>query len=112
MGINNLFISEKAKTALTEIQKCLIANFEIEELVVFGVGVRKATVDNSVPDLLVITKEQIGFQEKQLMNDLISGINNTFGANFKLMVFDKKTWEVWSGQSLYQEVTREGMPIW
>ncbi len=112
MGINNLFISEKAKTALTEIQKHLIADFEIEELVVFGAGVKKAADEDVDPDILVITKEQVDFDEKQAMKKFVAGINDSFGTSFKLMVFDRNTWEVWSGQSLYQEVTREGMAIW
>lgn len=112
MGINNLFISDKAKTALIEMQKRLIADFEIEELVVFGSGVRKAAVDGSEPDLLVITKEQVSFSRKQIMKDLVVEINNTYGTDFKLMVFDRNTWEIWSGQSLYREVIQEGMAIW
>lgn len=112
MGISNLFISEKAKTALTEIQKRLIADFEVDELVVFGAGVKKASTDDSEPDLLVITKEQANFRQKQLMKDLLAEINEAFGTNFKLMIFDRNTWEVWSGQALYQEVNREGMAIW
>ncbi len=112
MGINNLFISEKAKTALTEIQKRLIADFEVEEIIVFGAGVKKAATDESEPDLLVITKEQASLSQKQLMKDLVAGINDTYGTNFKLMSFDRNTWEVWSGQSVYQEVTRDGVAIW
>lgn len=112
MGINNLFISEKAKTALTEIQKRLIADYEIEELVVFGAGVKKAAVDDGEPDLLAITKKQVSSNDKQAMKNLVAGVNDTFGTSFKLMVFDRATWEAWSGQSLYQEVIREGMAIW
>ncbi len=112
MGINNLLISEKAKTALTEIQKHLIADFEVEGLVVFGAGVKKAAADEYGSDLLVITKEQASLGQKQAMKDLVNGINDTFGSNFKLMIFDRNTWESWSGQSLYQEVTKEGMAIW
>lgn len=112
MGINNLFISEKAKTALTEIQKHLIADFEIEELIVFGVGVKEAAVGDGNPDLLVITKEQVNFNDKQGIKDFVTRINDVYGTNFKLMIFDRATWEAWSGQSLYQEVSREGMAIW
>lgn len=112
MGINNLLISDKAKNALTEIQKHLIANFEIEELVVFGAGVKEAAVGNGNPDLLVLTKEQVGSNEKQGIKDFVARINDVYGTDFKLMIFDRTTWEAWSGQSLYQEVSREGMAIW
>lgn len=112
MAINNLFISDNAKNALMEIQKRLLANFDVEELVVFGNGVKKEAADGSEPDLLVITKEQVGLDQKQLMKDLVAGINDSFGTSFKLMIFDRDTWEVWSGQSVYQEVTRDGVAIW
>lgn len=112
MGINNLFISEKAKSALTEIQKHLIADFEIDELVVFGSGVKKEAVSDVDPDLLVITKDQVDPGQKEAMKDFVAKINHEYGAGFRLMVFDRKTWEVWSGQSLYQEVAREGVTIW
>lgn len=112
MAINNLFISDNAKNALMEIQKRLLADFDVEELVVFGNGVKKEAADGYEPDLLVITKEQVGLDQKQSMKDLAAGINDSFGTNFKLMIFDRDTWEVWSGQSVYQEVIREGVAIW
>ncbi len=112
MAINSLFISDNAKKALMEIQKRFIADFDVEELVVFGNGVKKAATDDSDPDLLVITKGQVSLDQKQSMKDLIAGINDSFGTDFKLMIFDRDTWEVWSGQSVYQEVIRDGVAIW
>ncbi|NLY75305.1 MAG: hypothetical protein GX075_08365 [Firmicutes bacterium] len=112
MGINNLYISEKSKAALTEIQKRLIAEFDVDELVVFGAGVKEAAVDDSDPDLLVITKEELSYSQKKMIKEFVDGINSEYGANYRLMVFDRNTWEVWAGQSLYQEVTRDGVSIW
>lgn len=112
MGIKSLFISEKAKSALTEIQKHLIADFEIDELVVFGAGVKEEAVGDVDPDLLVITKDQVDPAQKEAMKDFVARVNREYDAGFRLMVFDRKTWEVWSGQSLYLEVAREGMTIW
>jgi len=112
MGIKNLYISEKSKNALTEIQKRLIAEFDVEELVVFGAGVKEAAVDDSDPDLLVITKEELSHIQKKTVKELVDGINGEYGTNYRLMVFDRNTWEVWAGQSLYQEVIRDGVSIW
>ena len=112
MGINNLFISDNAKTALTAIQKRLIAEFDVVEIIVFGNGVKKAAPDGQDPDLLIITKKQVSLDQKQSMNDLANSVNDSFNTNFKLMIFDKDTWENWSGESLYQEVSRDGVAIW
>lgn len=112
MAINNLFISDNAKNALLEIQKRLIVDFDVAELVVFGNGVKKEAGDGSDPDLLVITNEEVSLKQKQAMKALVAGINESFGTNIKLMVFDRDTWEVWSGQSVYQEVIRDGVAIW
>lgn len=111
MGINNLFISSETKQALSELQQRLIADFGVEELVVFGSGVKNEATEKADPDLLALTAKLIPTQEKQAILKLVSDINLAHQTGIRIMVFDRATWEIWSGQTLYQEVARDGVWI-
>lgn len=112
MSIENLFISHDEKSALAEIQKNLIADFGVEELVAFGSGVKDAAIEGMVPDLLALTGKPVTTQEKQAIMKLVTAVNLNYQTHFTILVFDRATWEVWAGQTLYQEVKRDGMQIW
>lgn len=112
MSINSLLIAPEEKMALMEIQRNLIADFGVDELVAFGSGVKTETMEGSVLDLLALTEKPVTPQEKQAIKDLVSNVNLTYHTNFTVLIFDKATWEVWSGQTLYQEVKKDGIQIW
>jgi hypothetical protein len=112
MGIEKLFISMEEKSALVEIQKGLIADHGVEELVAFGSGVKMEAIEGGVPDLLALTAKPMTPQHKQAILGLVAKINLDYHTHFTMLVFDKATWEIWAGQNLYQEVKRDGLQIW
>jgi hypothetical protein len=112
MGIEKLFISAEEKLALMEIQKSLIADYGVEELVAFGSGVKTEAVEGRAPDLLVLTPSPVTAQQKQNMLDLVAKINLEYHTHFTMLIFDKATWEIWAGQNLYQEIKKDGIRIW
>jgi hypothetical protein len=112
MGIEKLLITIEEKTALEEIQKNLITEYGVEELVAFGSGVKSEAIDGVVPDLLALTTKPVTPQEKQAMLDLVAKVNLNYHTNFIMLVFDRATWDVWSGQTFYQEVKKDGLQIW
>ncbi len=112
MSIENLLISSNEKLALSALQKSLIADYGVEEIVAFGSGVKSVPIDGTYPDLLALTDKPVVSQQKQAMMELVASINRTYNTNFNILVFDRDTWEVWAGQTLYMEVKREGIQIW
>ncbi|MGE5605412.1 MAG: hypothetical protein ACM3YE_06950 [Bacteroidota bacterium] len=112
MSIEKLLITTEKKSALTEIQKILITEYGVVELVAFGPGVKSEAAEGTVPELLALTENPVSFQERQAIMDMVAGINQKYNTSFTLLVFDKATWEVWAGQTLYQEVKRDGLQIW
>ncbi len=116
MGIEKLFISMEEKSALVELQKNLITDFGVEELIAYGAGVKEGNgnkkTNEGVLDLLALTAEPVTSQHKQAMLDLLAQINQDFHTSFTLLIFDKVTWENWAGQNLYQEIKKEGVQIW
>jgi hypothetical protein len=109
MGISNLSVTSEEKQALTAIQQRLIADYGVEELVVFGAGVKSEPTGDKDPDLLALTGKHVSLPEKQAIMNVVSEINQAHGTSIRIMVFDKATWEIWSGQILYQEVARDGV---
>ncbi|HBF39516.1 MAG TPA: hypothetical protein DDW50_19630 [Firmicutes bacterium] len=97
MGIEKLFISMEEKSALVELQKNLITDYGVEELVAFGSGVKEGSGNEmtygGIPDLL-------------------AKINQDFHSRFTMLIFDKVTWENWAGQNLYKEIKKDGVQIW
>ena len=112
MSIEKLHISSVEKIALLEIQKVLIADHGVGELVAFGSGVKSEADEGAVPDLLALTEKPATPQAKQAMLEAVAKVNQVFNTNFTVLVFDKATWEIWAGQTLYQEVKRDGIQIW
>jgi hypothetical protein len=112
MSIEKLFITNEEKSALEEIQKNLITEYGVEELVAFGSGVKSEALDGVVPDLLALTAKPVTPQEKQAMFDLVTKVNLDYHTSFTILVFDRATWEVWAGQTFYQEVKKDGLQIW
>jgi hypothetical protein len=112
MGIEKLLISVEEKSALMEIQKSLIADYGVEELIAFGPGVKREADEGRSPDLLALTAKPVSPQRKQEILDLVAKINLEYHTRFTMLVFDKATWEVWAGQTLYQEIQKDGLQIW
>jgi hypothetical protein len=112
MGIEKLLITMEEKSALVEIQKNFIADYGVEELVAFGSGVRSEATRGGVPDLLALTAKPMSPQNKQAMLDLVAKVNLEYHTSYTVLVFDKATWEIWAGQTLYQEIKKDGLQIW
>jgi hypothetical protein len=112
MGIEKLMISIEEKSALVELQKNLITDYGVEELVAFGSGVKEEAAQGGAPDLLALTAKPVTAQLKQAMLDLLAKINQDFHTHFNMLIFDKATWEIWAGQNLYQEIKKDGVQIW
>ena len=112
MGIEKLFITMEEKSALVEIQKSLIGDYGVEKLVAFGSGIKSEAMEGEVPDLLALTAKPVTPQEKQSLLDRVAKVNQDYHTKYTVLVFDKLTWEAWAGQTLYQEIKRDGIQIW
>jgi len=97
-----------------EIHQSLYAQFDVEEIVLFGSVARGEADEESDIDLLIITRKPFPnrFARHQI-TDLISDINLQYNTNFSSLVVDRKSWEKGpiSILPIHEEILNEGVAV-
>jgi len=111
--IEELPLAEAQRRAVEEAERKLKERFPVSQLIVFGSVARGEAVNDSDLDLLVITKGKVPYSTRNLMSDLIFEINLMYETNLSIVIVDSDSWcgGVLSHTQLYDEVSRDGIPV-
>ena len=99
--------------ALNELQRVLLSQFEIVNLVLFGSVARGEADEESDIDILVLTARPFTRFERHKITDRTFEINLRYNTNFSTMVIDNESWErgIISVLPLHDFILNEGIRL-
>ena len=111
--LDDIALTQNQRRALTELRDRLLAEFDVEQVVLYGSVARGTADEESDADLLVVTPRLLTRPARHKITDLAFEVNLLYGTNFSTLVVDRQSWEsgLVSVLRLRDEILKEGIPL-
>ena len=111
--LDSLHFTEDQQQALAELRRRLFAEFDVEDLILYGSAARNEADEESDIDLLVLTPEPMARPARHGITDMVFDVNLSYGTNFSTLVIDRASWEAGAVSVLpfRNEIIEEGIPL-
>jgi predicted nucleotidyltransferase len=112
-ALHNLPLPAPLRDALQAVCDRIMAEFNVDRLVLFGSVVRGESDEESDADLLVVLTEPPTHQVRDRITSLILDVNLKYGTNLSELIVDRQTWEYGlpSAMPIHAEIEEEGIRL-
>lgn len=93
--------------ALEELRRRLLAEFDVEAVILYGSVARGEADDESDQDVLIVTTQPITRPERDRITDAAFEVNLLYGTNISTLVVARDTWETGAAVCLLRDAILE-----
>ncbi len=109
----DLGLSRKLQAALGAVRDRVMAQFEIDRLILFGSVAWGRPDDESDVDVLIVLKHKLDLETEDCISRVIFEINLEYDSNLSELIVDRDTWDdgLASAMPIHEDIEKRGIPL-
>ncbi len=111
--LSGLRLDTTLRTALGAARDQLLAQFEIDRIVLFGSYVWGKPDDESDVDLLIVLRHALDLATEDRISQVIFDLNLEYDTNLSELIVDRQTWDTGTASALpiHDVIEKRGVPL-